>query len=99
MLILDEATSNLDINYSISLLNISEKRVNYEGKTIVSVMQDINLAAAYCDYLLFISAGRLAAYGPTQEVLNPDTIRSVCNVKAKVYSDSYSNSLQVVFKK
>ena len=99
VLILDEATSNLDINYSISLLNISEKRVKQEGKTIISVMQDINLAAAYCDYLLFLSAGRLAAHGTTQEILNPDTIRTVFNVKAKVYSDSYSNSLQVVFKK
>ena len=62
-------------------------------------MQDINLAAAYCDYLVFLSAGRLVAHGTTQEVLNSDTIRSVFNVKAKVYSDSYSNSLQVVFKK
>jgi iron complex transport system ATP-binding protein len=99
VLILDEATSNLDINYSISLLNISEERVKQDGKTIISVMQDINLAAAYCDYLVFLSAGRLVAHGATQEVLNSDTIRAVFNVKAKVYSDSYSNSLQVVFKK
>ncbi|UCG07034.1 MAG: ABC transporter ATP-binding protein, partial [Desulfobacterales bacterium] len=99
VLILDEATSNLDINYSISLLNISEQRVKQEGKTVIAVMQDINLAAAYCDYLLFLRAGRIVAHGKTREVLTPDTIRTVFNVDARVYLESYSDSLQVVFKK
>jgi iron complex transport system ATP-binding protein len=99
VLILDEATSNLDINYSLSLLNIPEYGVNQEGKTVISVMQDINLAAVYCDYLVFMSAGRIAAHGATNEVLNPDTIESVFKVKSKVYLESYSDRLQVVFKK
>ena len=99
VLILDEATSNLDINYSISLLNISEKRVREQGITVISVMQDINLAAAYCDYLIFLCAGRIAAHGLTPEVLTPQTIKSVFNVGAKVYHEAYSDSLQVVFKK
>lgn len=99
VLILDEATSNLDINYSLSLLKIPEQGVIQEGKTIISVMQDINLAAAYCDYLVFMSNGQIAARGETHEVLNPDTIRSVFKVESKVYLESYSDRLQVVFKK
>jgi iron complex transport system ATP-binding protein len=99
VLILDEATSNLDINHSISLLNICEKRLKQQGKTIISVMQDINLAAVYCDYLVFMSRGRIVIYGATRDVLNPGTMRKVFNVDAKVYAESYSDSLQVVFKK
>ena len=99
VLILDEATSNLDINYAISMLNISETRVREEGITVISVMQDINLAAVYCDYLIFLCRGRIAAQGPTAEVLTPETIQSVFNVSAKVYRESFSDSLQVVFKK
>lgn len=99
VLILDEATSNLDINHSISLLNICEKRIKQKGGTVISVMQDVNLAAVYCDYLVFLSGGRIAAHGNTAEVLNPDTIREVFHVDAKVYAESYSGSLQVVFKK
>jgi iron complex transport system ATP-binding protein len=99
VLILDEATSNLDINYSLGLLKIPEQGVKREGKTIISVMQDINLAAAYCDYLVFMSKGRIAAHGKTNEVLNPDTIQSVFHVESKVYLESYSDRLQVVFKK
>ena len=99
VLILDEATSNLDINHSISLLNISEKRMKQQNRTIISVMQDINLAAVYCDYLIFMSRGRIAIHGATKDVLNSDTIRRVFNIDSKVYRESYSDSLQVVFKK
>jgi ABC-type cobalamin/Fe3+-siderophores transport system ATPase subunit len=99
VLILDEATSNLDINHSISLLNICEKRMKRQGRTVISVMQDINLAAVYCDYLVFMSEGRIVIHGATRDVLNPATMRQVFNVDAKVYAEPYSDSLQVVFKK
>ena len=99
VLILDEATSNLDINFSISLFNIAEQRVKQNGDTVVAVMQDINLAAGYCDHLVFMSGGRIAAHGATDNVLNPETLRAVFNVEAKVYRESYSGSLQVVFRK
>ncbi len=99
MLILDEATSNLDINFSISLLNIAEQKVKQDGHTVVAVMQDVNLAASYCDYLIFMSGGKIAAHGPTQTVLNPETLQAVFGIEAKVYQESYSRSLQVVFRK
>ncbi len=99
VLILDEATSSLDINFSINLLNIAEQRVKQNGDTVIAVMQDINLAAGYCDYLVFMSHGRIAAHGETDSVLNPETLRSVFNVEARVYQESYSQSLQVVFRK
>lgn len=99
VLILDEATSSLDINFSINLLNIAEQRVKQNGDTVVAVMQDINLAAGYCDYLVFMSYGRIAAHGETDSVLSPETLRSVFNVDTRVYQESYSQSLQVVFRK
>ena len=99
VLILDEATSNLDINFSINLLNIAEQRVKTKSHTVVAVMQDVNLAAGYCDYLTFMSDGKIAAHGATDTVLTPETLRTVFDIEAKVYHESYSTSLQVVFKK
>jgi len=99
VLILDEATSNLDINYSINLLNIAEQRVRNSRNTVLAVMQDINLAAGFCDYLIFMSGGRIAAHGETGTVLTPETLQTVFDIEAKVYHESYSGSLQVVFKK
>jgi iron complex transport system ATP-binding protein len=99
VLILDEATSNLDINYSLSLLNLAAGGVHSDAKTVIAVLQDINLAAAYCDYLIFMSKGKIVSHGPVREILNPEIIDSIFNVDAKVYFDNYSNSLQVVFRK
>ena len=99
VLILDEATSNLDINYSLSLLNLAAGGVRAEAKTVIAVLQDINLAAAYCDYLIFMSQGQIVNHGPVRKILNPAIIESVFNVDAKVYFDNYSDSLQVVFRK
>jgi iron complex transport system ATP-binding protein len=99
VLILDEATSNLDINYSIHLLNIAEQRVTKNANTVIAVMQDINLAAGYCDHLIFMSGGKIAAHGDTTTVLTPETLKAVFNIEARVYHESYSGSLQVVFRK
>jgi ABC-type cobalamin/Fe3+-siderophores transport system ATPase subunit len=99
VLILDEATSNLDVGHALRLLSLAAARVRRESKTVVAVFQDINQAAAYCDQLIFMSQGKIAAHGDTREVLNPDTVWSVFGVDAKVYHDEYSDSLQVVFKK
>jgi len=99
VLILDEATSNLDINYSLSLLNLAAGGVQADGKTVIAVLQDINLAAAYCDHLIFMCNGQIVKHGPVGTILNPEIIGSVFNVDAKVYFDNYSDSLQVVFRK
>lgn len=99
VLILDEATSNLDINFSINLLNIAEQRVKNGDNTVVSVMQDVNLAAGYCDYLIFMAGGKIAAHGATQTVLTPEILKTVFDIDAKVYHEPYSEALQVVFKK
>jgi iron complex transport system ATP-binding protein len=99
VLILDEATSNFDINHSIKMLNLAAQGVEKNGKTVITVLQDVNLAAIFCEYLIFIKNGRIAAYGKTNEVLNENSIKSVFNVDSKVYQDSYSSSKQVVFRR
>jgi len=99
VLILDEATSNLDIGHVMRLLALAAQRVRRDGKTVVGVFQDINQAAAWCDHLIFMSRGRIVAHGRAREVLTPGTLRAVFGVDAKVYHDEYSNALQVVFKK
>ena len=98
ILILDEATSNLDVNYAISLLNIAARRVD-QGMTVIAVMQDINLAAAFCDHLVFMKSGRPAALGKTADVLTSETIRAVFDIESKVYFEPYADARQVVFKR
>jgi len=99
MLILDEATSNLDIGHAMGLLDLAARRVAREAGTVLAVFQDINQAAAYCDHLIFMSQGRIAVHGDARGVLTPDAIRKVFDVDARVYHDDYSQALHVVYKR
>jgi iron complex transport system ATP-binding protein len=99
VLILDEATSNFDIRHTIEMLNITARGVKERGKTVIAVLQDINLAAMYCDDLIFMKKGKIAVHGPGDEVLNTNTLRSVFQVETKVYFEPYIGANQVIFKK
>jgi iron complex transport system ATP-binding protein len=64
---------------------------------VIAVMQDINLAALFCQYLILMKNGRVVHHGPCEQVLTESTIQSVFQVKSKVYEDTYANARQVVF--
>jgi ABC-type cobalamin/Fe3+-siderophores transport system ATPase subunit len=99
VLILDEATSNLDIGHAMRLLGLAARKVSQGSGTVLAVFQDINQAAAYCDHLIFMSQGSIAAHGDTRQVLTPETVRAVFGVDARVYHDDYADALHVVYKK
>lgn len=97
VLILDEATSSLDIKHTLSLMRLVAMEVQKSSITAIAVMQDMNLAARYCHALLFLKNGGVAAQGPVAEVLTEAVIREVFEVEAKVYFDKQINCRQVMF--
>lgn len=99
VLILDEATSNLDVNHIIALFNLTAAAVRESGKTVIAVLQDINLAALFCDHLVFMRDGEVRIQGPVAEVLTPETIREIFDVPVRVRYDDYAAANQVVFRK
>ena len=98
VLVLDEATANMDIHHSLHLLHLIAKMKRESGLGVIAVFQDINLAAMFCQDLVVISEGRVAAVGPTAAVLQPEILLKVFQVQAKVYFEDYSQSQQVVFR-
>jgi len=98
VLIFDEATSSLDVKYSLEIFNIARRLVVDQGRTVIAVIHNLNLAAAYCDRLLFMKNGKIACYGPTAEVMTPETISRVFGVSSKVSHDPFSETLQVSFR-
>ncbi len=98
VLLLDEATSNLDMQHSIELLNLAAARVSKDN-LVIAVMQDVNLAAMYCDRLICMHDGTISANGPLEQVLTARTLQSLFHVEAHVAHNAYSGNLQVAFKK
>ena len=97
-LFLDEATSSLDINHALAVLGQVRRSAAADGKTVVAVMQDINLAALFCDELLMFKAGRLMTSGPVATVLTAANLQALFGVTAKVAHDDYAGAPQVVFR-
>ncbi len=77
LLLLDEPTNHLDIAYQQQLLDTVRSLAADEGKTVVSVFHDVNLAALYCDRLLLMKDGKIAVIGAPQDVVKEPIIRSV----------------------
>ncbi len=98
VLLLDEATSNLDIYHSLSILGLIRRRIMEQGLTVVAAIHDLNLAAYFCDELIFLKNGRIICQGPTDEVLRPDVIQEVYGVEAQVREDAFSACNQVSYR-
>ncbi len=91
-LILDEPTNHLDIKYQLQLMDI----VKGLGRTVISAVHDLNIAAMYCTYLYVMKNGRIVAEGSPAEVLTAEMIRSVYEVEARVFRDE-ADILRILF--
>ncbi|RIV39104.1 ABC transporter ATP-binding protein [Micromonospora radicis] len=75
-LLLDEPTNHLDIRYQHEILQL----VRTLDTCCVVVLHDLNLAARYCDDLVLLGAGGVAAAGTTDEVLDPGVLEPVYGI-------------------
>ncbi len=97
VLLFDEATSSLDVKYTLQIFNIARRLVQSEGRTVIAVIHNLNLAAAYCDQLIVMKEGRIFRHGPTSEIMTSETIAEVFDVQAKVAPDPFNKTQQVSF--
>ncbi len=98
ILLLDEATSNLDISHTLGMLKRIKRGVVHDGKTVIAVFQDINLATMFCDDLIFMKDGRLVDFGPIGEVLSEATLRDVFQVAPQITWQPFTRSQYVFFR-
>lgn len=80
VLLLDEPTTHLDINFQVELLDVVRSLCDTEGLTVLAVLHDLNLAAQYCDRLIMLQSGRVYEAGPPEAVLSERSIREVYGV-------------------
>lgn len=80
LLIMDEPTNHLDVHYQTDIMS----KVKTLNKTVLASFHDLNLAAAFCDYLLVLDRGKLVAAGSPEEVLTETLIANVFRTQAVV---------------
>ncbi|CCH34433.1 ABC transporter ATP-binding protein [Actinosynnema sp. NPDC047251] len=93
VLVLDEPTNHLDISHQLAVLAL----VRGLGITVLTVLHDLNLAAAYCDRLHVMDDGLVVVSGKPEDVLTPDVLLEVFRVKAHVVPHPVSGVPQLLF--
>jgi iron complex transport system ATP-binding protein len=86
-LFLDEPTTFLDIGYQIEVLDLVSRLNREDGRTIVMVLHDLNLAARYADHIVAMKDGAILAAGAPSAVLTPELVRQAFGIDAHLLTD------------
>lgn len=84
LLLLDEPTTFLDLKVQVDLLELLVSLAHTQGRTLLVVLHDLNLAAAYADRLVMMKAGRILHDGPPETVFTADNLKQVFDLDAQV---------------
>lgn len=88
---LDEPVSSLDIRNQIEILR-QLMRLNQEnGISVVMVLHDVNLAAAYCDRLIMLKAGQVVYAGDTNCALTEERLEELYEIGFFTLRDEKGN--------
>ncbi len=83
VLIADEPIAGLDPRHALDTAG-RLAALAAGGTLVIAALHDLTLAARHTTHLLALRDGKLAAFGPTGEVLTPELIRDVFDVDAAV---------------
>lgn len=84
LLLLDEPTAFLDLKHRLALYDLLARLNDDESITVVVVSHDVNLAARYCERLVLLREGAIAADGEPRDVLRPGPLRDVYGVEVEI---------------
>lgn len=89
--LLDEPTTYLDLNHQVELMKLIQQ-LREQGKTIITVLHDINQACRYCDHLIVMKEGSVVISGSPEQVLNKSMLTEVFDLQAEIYRDPLANT-------
>ncbi|MFE4692463.1 ABC transporter ATP-binding protein [Streptomyces sp. NPDC056749] len=101
LLLLDEPTTYLDIAHQVEVLDLVRRLAapaadGTRGRTVVTVLHDLNQAARYADHLVAMKEGRIVAEGRPGDVVTAGLVREVFGLEAVVVPDPVTGSPLVV---
>ncbi|MGN1137491.1 MAG: ABC transporter ATP-binding protein [Oscillospiraceae bacterium] len=81
-ILLDEPLAYLDINRQLELMELIV-RLKELGKTVITVMHDLNLAFKYSDKIAVMENGTVTAFDTPDNIIKSNAIEAALGVKAE----------------
>lgn len=96
LILLDEPTTFLDLKVQVDLMELVTGLAHERGRTLVIVLHELSLAAAYADYLVMMKDGRIVSAGRPDDIFTAERIKRVFDLDASVLRDPASGRLVCV---
>ncbi len=96
VLLLDEPTLHLDINYQIEILELLKSLAKKKNLIVIMVSHDLNLAARFSDKILILKEGKIFKAGLPDEVFTPSVLKEVYGIEVEVLKDKITNSVNII---
>ena len=84
VMILDEPTSHLDLNYQLGMLSMVRNLSRAKNIAVLMVLHDLNLAARFADEIVILEKGIVISSGQPAAVLTEPNLTSVYKVPMSV---------------
>jgi iron complex transport system ATP-binding protein len=95
VLLLDEPTANLDLAHQATMLTLVRARCDRGDTAAVVVTHDVNLAAEFADEVMLLEKGRTIEVGPPREVLTPELLGRVFDLRVLVDAHPISGAPRI----
>lgn len=95
LMLLDEPTTFLDIAHQYELMELL-RTFHDEGKTVVTVLHDLNQACRYAGHLIVMRDGQIVTTGDPADVMTPQLVEEVFGLKALVVPDPVTGTPTIV---
>ena len=84
ILLLDEPTAHLDVQYQVGILELVRELAHRDKLAVLIALHDLNLAAHYADHIALMVAGKIKATGAPKDVLQADLIQEAYCLPVRV---------------
>ncbi|HMO27504.1 MAG TPA: ABC transporter ATP-binding protein [Tepidisphaeraceae bacterium] len=87
ILLLDEPATYLDLRHQIELHRLLARLAREQHLAVLMASHDFNLSATHCDQIVLMHEGTIAAAGKPADVLQPEAIERIYDVKVRRLDD------------
>lgn len=94
IMLLDEPNAHLDFSNQHMMMELMRGVVKKRGATALISLHDPNLTLTYCDHVVMVKSGRIAAHGATGEIMQERILRDVLG--ENIRTDTTVTGLPVV---
>ncbi|CAG7615780.1 Ferric enterobactin transport ATP-binding protein FepC [Leucobacter soli] len=95
ILLLDEPTTFLDVSHQIEVLDLA-RRLQREGRTVVAVLHELNLAFRYATHVIVMRDGGIIGRGAPAEIVTAELIERAFDLPCTIIPDPVSKTPLVI---